>query len=86
MFQRIKMLSYVCDHEIELADGSVKTCGKARMVKGSNLQEMKKEGWAIGSDKRCYCPEHAPFHRHVGRAGKPRKFVRIKMEGIDAGR
>lgn len=86
MLQRIKILSFVCDHETVQPDGSSKKCGEQRIVNGARFQDIKKEGWALGAGGKCYCPNHAPFHRHVGRTGQPRKHLQLKMEDIDNGR
>lgn len=83
MLETIKMLDYICDHEVLCADGTLNPCGKRRIVTNLDRKIAQKEGWAVGVDKKCYCPEHAPFHRHVGRSGKPHKFVQLKMGGIN---
>lgn len=83
MFKKIKMSSYTCDHIITLSNGSRRKCGQTRMILSSREEALKEEGWMVTRDKRCYCPECAPFYRHVGRGGKPREHIQIIMEGID---
>ena len=80
MLERIKMLNFVCDHPVMGADGEIKPCGKTLILNSLDQKIAQIKGWAIGIDKKCYCPEHAPFYRHVGRSGKPHKFVQLKME------
>lgn len=83
MIQKIKILSYQCDHEIELPNGEKKLCGNKKIVNAQRFTDMKMKGWAVAADGKCYCPNHAPFHRHVGRGPKVRKFVQIRLEDID---
>lgn len=83
MFQKVKILFLVCDHVLELPNEKPKACGKMSILSALRFQDIKKDGWALGSDEKCYCPEHAPFHRNVGRTGKPRKHLQLKMEDID---
>ena len=50
--------NYICD-----------ACG-GNMSRFKSKKEAKAAGWAISADyKYCYCPECAPYHRHVGRGG-----------------
>ena len=86
MFQKVKILFLVCDHVLELPDGKHKACGELKIFSGSRYQDIKKDGWALGTSGKCYCPDHAPFYRNVGRTGKPRKHVQIKMEETDGGK
>ena len=87
MVQRIKIISCVCDHELQSAEQEKRTCGRSNFFSGnSGIKKMKDAGWAVGADGRCYCPDHAPFHRHVGRSGKVKKFMQLKLEAIDDGK
>lgn len=83
MLRRIKILCYSCDHEILEKNGEIHPCGNKRIISCLDKKIAKDEGWAVGCDEKCYCPEHAPFHRNVGRTGKPRKVVQIKMKMED---
>lgn len=84
MIKKIRLIQLECDHEIKNPDGSIGFCKNTRTAEGVNLYAIDRDGWAFSNDRiKCYCPEHAPFHRYVGRPGKPRPFVQLKMEVID---
>lgn len=80
MYKKIKMTSYTCDNIITHPDGSRKKCTATRLVLSVREEELRKEGWMVTRDKRCYCPSCAPFYRNVGRSGQPRKHIQLKME------
>lgn len=83
MIKKIKILCYICDHECRSENGVINICGSKRIISSLDKKIAKAEGWALGVDGRCYCPQHAPFHRNVGRTGKPRKSVQIKMKEME---
>lgn len=80
MYRKIKITSYECDNIIKNPDGTSKKCQATRLVSSQREGELKKQGWMVTRDKRCYCPDCAPFYRNVGRSGQPRKHIQIKME------
>lgn len=52
-------------------DGRVYVCDECASEKTfKSIKKARSAGWAISRDyKRCYCPNCAPRHRHVGRSG-----------------
>ncbi len=60
---------YVCDG-----------CKKA-VAAFRSYDQARAAGWAVTYDRKgCYCPSCAPFHRNVGRSGKPRKYVQVRLD------
>lgn len=82
MYKKIKLSSFFCDNILIDENGKEKKCPAYCFIGTKKEEELKKEGWMVTRDKRCYCPNCAPFYRYVGRSGKPRKYIQIKMEDL----
>lgn len=58
--------------KINYEDGRTYICDDCRknVCKFKSHKAAIAAGWAISRDyTKCYCPDCAPYHRHVGRAG-----------------
>lgn len=54
--------------------------GCKKVEKFQSYQKAREAGWGISRNReRCYCPDCAPFYRHVGRTGKKRSFVQLNV-------
>jgi len=64
-------------------------CGDCPTVNTfTSIDCARAAGWCVSQDrKKCYCPVHAPLHRHVGRGGQRKQFPppgweQIKIENL----
>lgn len=44
-----------------------------------SILSAREIGWLVSRSGRCYCPSCALFYRNVGRSGKPRKHIQLKI-------
>lgn len=86
MLTKIKIVTLRCDHVTVLPDNTEQACRRSEIIECKSFSDIKRNGWALCAGGKCYCPEHAPFYRNVGRPGKPRKHVQIRLEGVDGRR
>ena len=86
MIKKIKTIILECDHVMDFPGGQKTACSIQRKIELKRFQDLETEGWAIGAGGKCYCPAHAPFYRNVGKSGKPRKHVQLKLEEVDGRR